>query len=296
MIWSGVILRCAIHQDREAIAFCRSCGNALCPECRITIGGIAYCQTCLDAGRYRPLSPTDEKPTEHPPTPIGTVTPTTRRNFTLGLYGMIILAVSIHLLWIFPNLIILPIELGILQYIPRTIGFALIATGVTLSGFAFDEFKNYFNYKWGFIIGMYTILSLWILLIGDFLVYTGLVYSPTPYYYYYVLGPLAFAYNVLNIIGSTLFGILMILWPVALLSNRDYIRSQGITIAASVLFLITAHFILLMIPFGIQTIYFGYTYYLFGGIFSIYHAIFIEPAAIITAVIFNRLRTSIKPY
>jgi hypothetical protein len=292
--WSFV--RCAIHQDREAIAFCRSCGNALCPDCRITIGGIAYCQTCLDAGRYRPPTPSDEEPAERPPTPVGSITPTTRRNFTLGLVGMIILAVSIHILWMYPIFYFIPAGVGFLQFVPRTIGLALVVSGITLCGFAFDEFKNYFNYKWGFLIGLFTIFSLWILLIGEFLIYTGLVYIPSPYYYYYEIGPLAPLYNGLSIIGSTLFGILMILWPVALLSNRNHIRAQGITIAASVLFLITAHIILLMIPMGFQTLYFYYPFYLFGGIFSFYHAIFIEPAAIITAVIFNRLRTSVKPY
>lgn len=286
-------MKCAIHQDQDAIAFCRSCGNALCPDCRISIAGIAYCQTCLDAGRVRTVIPSAEEPEERPPTPTGTVTSGTRRNFLFGLIGMVILAVSIHIIWIYPYFTLYTPSL--MSLIPHTVGLALLAGGITLCGFAFDEFKNYFNYSWGFYVGILTILSPWWLLIGDLLVYTGLVFIPDPAYPYRTIpGPLAPAYNIMQIVGSIFLGVIFILWPAVLLSVRKKLRSRPLTITASVFFLITAHILLLQIPFMASSMMSPY-YFLILPTLNYYHAISIEPAAIITAVIINRLRLSIKP-
>lgn len=40
-------MNCALHPDREATAYCRSCGRALCPEDQRDIYGVIYCQNCL---------------------------------------------------------------------------------------------------------------------------------------------------------------------------------------------------------------------------------------------------------
>lgn len=38
---------CCFHPDREATAFCRTCGRPLCPEDQREIYGVVYCQDCL---------------------------------------------------------------------------------------------------------------------------------------------------------------------------------------------------------------------------------------------------------
>lgn len=43
-------MNCALHPDREATAYCRSCGRALCPEDQRDIYGVIYCQNCLAPG------------------------------------------------------------------------------------------------------------------------------------------------------------------------------------------------------------------------------------------------------
>jgi TM2 domain-containing membrane protein YozV len=40
---------CAIHVDRSAAAFCRTCGKALCTECRRDVRGVVYCEDCIAA-------------------------------------------------------------------------------------------------------------------------------------------------------------------------------------------------------------------------------------------------------
>lgn len=38
---------CAVHPDREAVAYCRNCGRAMCPDCRRDLRGMVYCEDCL---------------------------------------------------------------------------------------------------------------------------------------------------------------------------------------------------------------------------------------------------------
>ncbi|MGH9487772.1 MAG: LiaI-LiaF-like domain-containing protein [Terriglobales bacterium] len=40
-------MNCYLHPDREATAYCRSCGRALCAEDQREIYGVVYCQECL---------------------------------------------------------------------------------------------------------------------------------------------------------------------------------------------------------------------------------------------------------
>src|SRR5207302_2188488 len=39
----GKEMNCSIHTDVPAVAFCRSCGKALCAECRRSSEGTVYC-------------------------------------------------------------------------------------------------------------------------------------------------------------------------------------------------------------------------------------------------------------
>ena len=42
-------MNCATHQDVEAVAYCRTCGKALCAQCTHSIRGVIYCESCLAA-------------------------------------------------------------------------------------------------------------------------------------------------------------------------------------------------------------------------------------------------------
>jgi len=42
-------MNCATHNTVEAVAYCRSCGKALCATCSRPVHGVIYCENCLAA-------------------------------------------------------------------------------------------------------------------------------------------------------------------------------------------------------------------------------------------------------
>ncbi|HST79369.1 MAG TPA: DUF5668 domain-containing protein [Verrucomicrobiae bacterium] len=42
-------MNCAIHTDTPAAAFCRTCGKALCENCKRDVMGAIYCEPCIAA-------------------------------------------------------------------------------------------------------------------------------------------------------------------------------------------------------------------------------------------------------
>lgn len=42
-------MNCAIHTDQPATAFCRTCGKALCENCKRDVRGVIYCEDCIAA-------------------------------------------------------------------------------------------------------------------------------------------------------------------------------------------------------------------------------------------------------
>lgn len=42
-------MNCAYHADQSAVAYCRTCGKALCGNCTRPVRGVIYCEDCLGA-------------------------------------------------------------------------------------------------------------------------------------------------------------------------------------------------------------------------------------------------------
>lgn len=42
-------MNCAIHPEVAGAAFCRTCGKALCEECKRDVRGVIYCEECIAA-------------------------------------------------------------------------------------------------------------------------------------------------------------------------------------------------------------------------------------------------------
>lgn len=40
-------MTCTIHTDRDAVSYCRSCGRAMCADCKREVRGMVYCEDCL---------------------------------------------------------------------------------------------------------------------------------------------------------------------------------------------------------------------------------------------------------
>src|SRR5436309_15824158 len=41
------LMNCAIHGEVPAVAYCRTCGKALCASCKRDVRGVIYCENCL---------------------------------------------------------------------------------------------------------------------------------------------------------------------------------------------------------------------------------------------------------
>ena len=40
-------MNCAVHTDVPAVAYCRTCGKALCATCKHDVRGVIYCEDCI---------------------------------------------------------------------------------------------------------------------------------------------------------------------------------------------------------------------------------------------------------
>jgi hypothetical protein len=47
------IMKCFVHRDSDAVAVCRSCGRALCPECISEVGLSCACKNRCESGVAR---------------------------------------------------------------------------------------------------------------------------------------------------------------------------------------------------------------------------------------------------
>jgi hypothetical protein len=51
-------MNCANHADASAVAYCRTCGKALCANCTRPVRGVIYCEDCLGAKMEGAAPPT----------------------------------------------------------------------------------------------------------------------------------------------------------------------------------------------------------------------------------------------
>jgi TM2 domain-containing membrane protein YozV len=42
-------MNCAVHTQTQAVAYCRTCGKALCEDCKRDVMGAIYCEPCIAA-------------------------------------------------------------------------------------------------------------------------------------------------------------------------------------------------------------------------------------------------------
>jgi hypothetical protein len=55
-------MKCAVHQDVDAIGYCRNCGKALCGVCARPIRDVYYCEDCLAGAMGIPATPPAASP------------------------------------------------------------------------------------------------------------------------------------------------------------------------------------------------------------------------------------------
>src|SRR5262249_33002707 len=59
-------MNCAVHTDTPAVAYCRTCGKALCENCKRDVMGAIYCEPCI-AARLQGAQPGVSAPPAPPP-------------------------------------------------------------------------------------------------------------------------------------------------------------------------------------------------------------------------------------
>jgi len=77
-------MNCAVHNQTQAVAYCRTCGKALCEECKRDVMGAIYCEPCIAARLQGTSAATGAVP---PPPAVGA--PGAPNPTVAGLLGFI---------------------------------------------------------------------------------------------------------------------------------------------------------------------------------------------------------------
>lgn len=81
-------MNCAVHNQSQAVAYCRTCGKALCEECKRDVMGAIYCEPCIAARLQGSTALTATSYAAPPPPPAMSV-PGTPNPVMAGILGFI---------------------------------------------------------------------------------------------------------------------------------------------------------------------------------------------------------------
>jgi hypothetical protein len=80
-------MNCAVHNQTQAVAYCRTCGKALCEECKRDVMGAIYCEPCIAARLQDSTAGVTMPGTVPPPPPVGV--PGAPNPVIAGIFGFI---------------------------------------------------------------------------------------------------------------------------------------------------------------------------------------------------------------
>ena len=80
-------MNCAVHSQNQAVAYCRTCGKALCEDCKRDVMGAIYCEPCI-AARLQGAAPAATVAGTMPPPPARSA-PGSPSPAAAGLLGLI---------------------------------------------------------------------------------------------------------------------------------------------------------------------------------------------------------------
>src|SRR5438270_4347085 len=81
-------MNCAVHNQTQAVAYCRTCGKALCEECKRDVMGAVYCEPCIAARLQGAPGVTPGAMPPPPPPPLMTI-PGAPNPVIAGILGFI---------------------------------------------------------------------------------------------------------------------------------------------------------------------------------------------------------------
>jgi hypothetical protein len=293
------MVHCAVHNNREAVGVCLGCGAGVCPTCRVSVAGLTYCRTCLEAGRARPppVAPSGPKPAVS----TGLTMPGIRSQLTMGIVGLLLFGVASHITWVggmfwpYIDSFVYVLSPASVANLVSLVSVVLTGTSMTLVGIAFYACARLFQSRLCQATAVVSLISAWWLPVAGFLQFTGLVWEPDilAVFPYVSFGSLFYPYWAVVVVGLTLEGVTLLLWPSALIATREMTGQGTLAVSSGVLFVIAAHVILLSLPFNAMSMfYWSPLYYIYYPTFSgvLLLAWFLEPASILGAILMYRCR------
>lgn len=281
-----MLLKCATHADQDAIGICHSCGAGICQQCSQRIGGIFYCLSCLDAGRYRRPVSTGPHGSGAQEVPPGYLTYNTRQVFIVGIIAMAFLIAGFFVLFYSP------VWTSYYVYSTpfRTWALIFIALSITLTGITFYGFYRYYDSFMALSVSLFSLLSGWPMVLSDLLLYNSDVLTPGTYSWELYPGPLFPLYVFATLTGLLLWGLSFIIWAIVFLRTRHFLPGSTLTIVAACFWLILGHVYLVQIPYFLLLVGSPYTIYTYNVLFTMFLILASEPAALASAVLFYRIR------
>jgi hypothetical protein len=207
--------------------------------------------------------------------------------FIVGIIAMVLMIIGLYLLFFAPALA--PIFSLASPF--RTWALVFIAIGISLTGITFFGFYRYYDSFIALSVSLFSLLSGWPMVLSDLLLYNPTVLTPGSYPYDYSPGPLYPLYHFSAIIGTLLLAITFIAWTIVFLRTRPFIPAPTLTVVASLFWVLISHYyifqmILILISGGNPFVLFS----LYLSQLSMFMIVAGEPAAILSALIFYRIR------
>ncbi len=219
--------------------------------------------------------------------PTGYLTRITRSVFIAGIIAMVLMIIGHYLLYFSPALSPFPSFISPF----KTWALVFIAIGISLTGITFFGFYRYYDSFVALSVSLFSLLSGWPMILSDLLLYNPTVITPGSYPYDYSPGPLYSLYLFSSFIGTLLWVITFIAWTIVFLRTRPFIPAQTLTVTASLFWVIISHIYFFQMVF---TLISGGNPYvviiLYASQFSLFMIVAVEPAAILSAIIFYRIR------
>jgi hypothetical protein len=232
-------MKCYVHDDRDAVGACMSCGKATCMECAVNFQGRNYCKTCMQTGMIgapqqqymRPSSTAGAQPKGEP----------NKQLFTIGAVGSVLSIFSVPVA--LTSVLLGYYYMGVIMIFASMVlvSVAIILQSIGMYGF----YRNY-----GIQLGLFSAILGIITAVAVAALVLFLGFGFTPYFYYYSapldgIGALAmmqmefFSFLIVVILGA---GILVLvtglLWGVTFIQAKEYMENESLAMVTGIFFLL----------------------------------------------------------
>jgi len=217
-------MKCWVHPEEDAVAFCKTCGKGVCQDCLVVFGGDNYCKTCIESGRVVAVVPSPE-PTVAESVPVPKARPS-RAFFVVGGVGCVVIAIAA--IWFF----LASFETFAYFQFFWVIGHALLIIGLVLASVGYLGMRR--NYGSGIGVASFAVAIVVSVLFSFWTVWRTV---GTELEYNWLLN--MYVWSTIY----EIFFVMMILWGVTHLTTRRFSGKSGLSLASGIMHIITAVFL-----------------------------------------------------